>query len=59
MSTDSEQIDSDYYRKMTEPLILTPADEKAIAALIRLGVRCRGCGELVIQGCMPGCTDRD
>lgn len=52
MSTGSE-----YYDKMIQPVVLTEDDEQQVARLVRL--RCRGCGEKVLDGCLPGCTDRD
>lgn len=48
---------SDYYDKMSKPVVLSDEDEKNISRL--LGLRCRGCGEKILDGCLPGCTDRD
>lgn len=48
----------DYYEKVTQPVVLNENDQNKVYDLLK-SKRCRGCGERLIDGCMPGCTDRD
>ena len=40
-------------------LVLSKEDEQKVLNLLNRKKRCPSCKELLTDGCMPGCTDRD